>query len=124
MAGREWGRRDEGFDAGCVSPAKRGPGQRQPSPGWGREGADRSGLLGATAGKPERLMGDKADDRGPLHAEGAAAAGRTRRRSASRWKGARLFARLQNARWLSTPGERKIADFLTWFRLAACLIFA
>ena len=64
-------------------------------------------------------MGDKAYNRNPLDAEGAMLG---REMIAPQRAGTCLFAWIQNARRPSTRGERKIADFLTWLRLAARLM--
>ena len=93
--GQGWSRRDEGFGAGRVRPAKRGP----------EEGAKRGrGNQVQVGGSPlwaARRCGGRPVD-----------------------GGARVCAWLRNARRLSTRGDRKIADILTWLRLAACLMLA
>ena len=96
----------------------------------------------ATAGRPERLIGDKAYDSNPLDAECAGLGvdliaphragrrkrrtqdGRSLRRYARRWKVERLFAWLQNYRRLITKFERKIENFLAFLRLASFMILA
>ena len=96
----------------------------------------------ATAGRPERLIGDKAYDSDPLDAECAGLGvdliaphragrrkrrtqdGRSLRRYARRWKVERLFAWLQNYRRLITRFERKIENFLAFLRLASFMILA
>lgn len=96
----------------------------------------------ATAGRPERLIGDKAYDSDPLDADCAGLGvdliaphragrrkpktqdGRALRRCVRRWKVERLFAWLQNYRRLITRFERKIENFLAFLRLAAFMILA
>jgi transposase len=85
---------------------------------------------------PERLIGDKAYDSDPLDRRmkerGVAMIapnrqkrrrtqdGRPLRRYVRRWKIERLFAWLKNFRRITCRWERKAANFLAWFSLAAC----
>lgn len=95
-----------------------------------------------TAGKPSKLIGDKAYDSDPLdeacrelgveliaphrrnRTKPRTQDGRKLRRYKRRWKVERLFAWLQTYRRLVTRYERYAANFLAFLKLAAFLILA